>query len=406
MSSTILRLYMVLCFACVFCSSATDIIQENAWILDEPGVSLISAEENFELGFFTPSGAPYGNRYVGIWYYKSNPQVVVWVANRDHPLLDYKGSFAVSDGNLKVLDAMDKPLWSTELGSPNSTTPLVAMLEDSGNLVLRDEHSKRILWQSFDNPTDTFLKGMILNENTTLTSWRDQHDPGTGNYTFKERKGQYVILFNEIIQHWGSEDIFSNSDTTGDDAFELVIKNQNLAESPTRLVMNCTGELQFQSWDGKKWSILWQEPRDKCSVSNACGDFGSCNINNQLMCKCLPGFEPRSLDAWNSGDFSTGCTRKSFSDCKNDSFLSLRLMKVGNTETQVPKKTEEECKAQCLSSCTQCQAYAFQNSTLRTRAANSTCYIWLENLNNLQEEYAPAGDVIISVRVAVSYLGL
>jgi hypothetical protein len=35
---------------------------------------------------------------------------------------------------------------------------------DSENLVLRDEQSTTTLWESFQNPTDTFLPGMKMDE--------------------------------------------------------------------------------------------------------------------------------------------------------------------------------------------------------------------------------------------------
>jgi hypothetical protein len=48
--------------------------------------------------------------------------------------------------------------------SRSSTTNLTAVLEDSGNFILKDanSHSDQILWQSFDHPTDVFLPGMKL----------------------------------------------------------------------------------------------------------------------------------------------------------------------------------------------------------------------------------------------------
>ncbi|PRQ60070.1 putative non-specific serine/threonine protein kinase [Rosa chinensis] len=48
----------------------------------------------------------------------------------------------------------------------------------------------------------------------------------------------------------------------------------------------------------------------KKSRVDACGNFGSYNSKNGLVCKCLLGFKPSSPDNWNHGDYSSGCTRK------------------------------------------------------------------------------------------------
>jgi len=44
----------------------------------------------------------------------------------------------------------------------------------------------------------------------------------------------------------------------------------------------------------------------------------------------LPGFKPKSPENWNSGDFSGGCIRSSDECGKNDTFLSLKMMRLGN----------------------------------------------------------------------------
>ena len=60
---------------------------------------------------------------------------------------------------------------------------MMVNLTDSGNLVLYNNETS--LWESFENPTDTFLPGMSMSSSTILTSWRDRDDPRIGNYTIK-----------------------------------------------------------------------------------------------------------------------------------------------------------------------------------------------------------------------------
>ncbi|KAL3574518.1 hypothetical protein D5086_025131, partial [Populus alba] len=95
--------------------------------------------------------------------------------------------------------------------------------------------------------------------------------------------------------------------------------------------LDIRGELQHWSFDVYTiWSLQWWERRDKCSVLLACGNDGSCNLYNKLACKCLPGFKPKSPENWNSGDFSGGCIRSSDERGKNDTFLSLKMTRLGN----------------------------------------------------------------------------
>ncbi|CAL2249590.1 unnamed protein product [Prunus armeniaca] len=205
-------LLLLLCSAHPF-SSARDTLTYDTPITD--GVrseTLVSAGGKFELGFFTPSSAQSSGldrRYVGIWYYNMSPWTVVWVANiEDQPVAVSSTStrvFAIKDGKLQVLDnSSRKSYWST--GHETSTSlNLTVRLMDSGNLVvLRDGDDdplavNNILWQSFQNPTDTFIPGMVMDQSLQLTSWIDQFNPGIGDFTFKlDQEGDQFVV-SEIL---------------------------------------------------------------------------------------------------------------------------------------------------------------------------------------------------------------
>ncbi|XP_021280228.1 G-type lectin S-receptor-like serine/threonine-protein kinase At4g03230 isoform X1 [Herrania umbratica] len=423
-------LHTFLFCASLLCSSAKEIITLNSSIIDGEGESLISPGKKFELGFFTPNGSSNTRRYVGIWYFGSNQQTVVWVANRDKPLLDDSGVLVVSeDGNLKVLDGSGKSLWSTNLQAVSSGY-IKAKLTDAGNLVLsnkeKESSSVSIIWQSFENPTDTFLPGMKMDGDMILTSWKSYDDPAPGNFTFQidqERVNQFII-WKRTTRYWKSgvsgrfigPDGMPSAMPSAISFFlsnftSVVLHNESMPHltsslySDTRLIISFSGQIQYFKWDSEKiWALIWAEPRDKCSVYNACGNFGSCNSNNDLTCKCLPGFAPSSPENWNSQDYFDGCTRKSRICDKNaasDTFLSLKMMEVGNPDSQYNAKSEVECKLECLNNC-QCQAYSYEELDLERQSESSiaACWIWLEDLNNIQEEYE--GGRNLNVRLAVS----
>ncbi|KAG8385665.1 hypothetical protein BUALT_Bualt03G0068800 [Buddleja alternifolia] len=77
------------------------------------GETIISERERFALGFFSPQGSSV--RYVGIWYYKVANEPVVWVANRETPVLDNGGALTIgNDGNLIVLNGDNNIIWSSK----------------------------------------------------------------------------------------------------------------------------------------------------------------------------------------------------------------------------------------------------------------------------------------------------
>ncbi|OWM78595.1 hypothetical protein CDL15_Pgr002766 [Punica granatum] len=414
-------IFFLLPFFALHCS-ARDTVTLGSPISDKRGDTLISSGGVFELGFFSPNGSAGKRRYVGIWYYSSTPRTVVWVANRDDPVLDSNGVFSITeDGNLGVLDGSGRSHWSTNLGTSSLSSSPTLKLMDSGNLVLRRQENRSakemILWQSFENPTDTFLPGMRMNENITLTSWGSYDDPAPGNFTFEldeEEENQYIV-WRRSIRYWKSG--VSGKFITSDDmpyAISYVLSNftssvgQNNSVpyitsslfDNTRLIMSVSGQVQYVKWDSQKiWSLIWAEPRDRCSVYNMCGNFGSCNSNGDVVCKCLPGFGPASLEFWSSGDFSGGCIRKSTlcgKSATGDTFLSLKGMKVGKPDSQFVAKDGMECRRECLNNC-QCQAYSYNGDE-----DSRVCWIWTEDLNNLQDEYEDGRDLYI--RMAVSDL--
>jgi hypothetical protein len=153
--------------------------------------TLVSKGGNFELGLFSPGNSK--RHYIGIWFKKLSKQTVIWVANRDRPVLEPPAShFALSDRGELVLFATpsNTVLWSSNATSPSARTA-AAMLQDDGNLVVRSDatSSSLVTWQSFDHPTDTWLPGANLGYDRArgvhsfLTSWTDAENPAPGAFS-------------------------------------------------------------------------------------------------------------------------------------------------------------------------------------------------------------------------------
>ena len=79
-------------------------MRPGEWIIDN-GETLVSAGGKFEIGFFSPTGSSGDKRYVGIWYHEwDDNRTVVWVANRNFPIINAIGVFNVTEElGLKVL---------------------------------------------------------------------------------------------------------------------------------------------------------------------------------------------------------------------------------------------------------------------------------------------------------------
>ncbi|KAJ6421906.1 hypothetical protein OIU84_026940 [Salix udensis] len=376
------------------------------------------------MGFFTLEESTGSRSYLGIWYYRSNPRIIVWVANRNNPLPDDGAGFAITDdGNLQILHGNATSYWSTELDSTSKPAYREAKLLDSGNLVFGDTNNAPLtttLWKSFAHPTDTFLPGMKMSETLKLISWESKADPKEGKFSFQLDEGRFVILINDhYIVHWAdveSSDFF-NSERMPDGVTKFLFNTTgsvpnlnpyNKTRPPSdynnrRIRLDVDGKLQYWNFD-TNWSLQWSEPRDKCSVSNACGNFGSCNLYNMLACRCLPGFKPASLENWRNGDFSGGCNRSSAVCGKNDTFLRLKMMRVGQQNHNLKVENDTKCREECLNQCS-CQAYSFVKGGVNKRRDRqpgiNMCLIWTDVLQDLQEEYSYSGpDLFVRVSIA------
>ncbi|KAG7589243.1 Bulb-type lectin domain [Arabidopsis suecica] len=187
--------------------SETDTLHQGQFLKD--GQELVSAFKIFKLKFFNIKNSR--NWYLGIWfnnlYLNTDIQDrAVWIANRNNPISKRSGSLTVDSlGRLRILRGASSLL---ELSSTETTRNTTLKLLDSGNLQLQemdfDGSMKRVLWQSFDYPTDTLLPGMKLGfdvktgKRWELTSWLDDNIPASGSFVF----GMDANITNRLTILW------------------------------------------------------------------------------------------------------------------------------------------------------------------------------------------------------------
>ncbi|XVF66925.1 hypothetical protein PTKIN_Ptkin10aG0079300 [Pterospermum kingtungense] len=348
--------------------------------------TIVSSGGNFELGFFRPGNS--SDYYIGIWYGlgKVSQLTPVWVANRETPVRDkYSSVLNISDGNLVLFNESRVQIWSTNISSSSSSS-IVAVLEDSGNLVLRDDgsNSSTPLWQSLDHPTDTWLPGgklslnKLTNTSQLLTSWKNSENPEPGLFFLEldpNGTNSYLILWNRTINYWtsGAWDNqtkifslvpemrlnyiynFSFVSNENESYFTYSLYNPSII---SRFVMDVSGQIKQQSWleSSKQWNLFWSQPRQQCQVYAFCGAFGICNENSLPFCSCMNGFHSKSQSDWNLSDFSGGCERTTKLQCedpnlangKTDKFLespnmvlpeNAQSMTVGSKQESLDWKT-------------------------------------------------------------------
>ncbi|XP_021638236.2 G-type lectin S-receptor-like serine/threonine-protein kinase RKS1 isoform X2 [Hevea brasiliensis] len=397
--------------------SSKDTITVNQTIQD--GNLLISKGKNFALGFFSPGRSRY--RYLGIWYYKVREQTVVWVANRNDPINGSSGVLSINQyGNLILYSNLKQKIlvWSTNV-SVEMTGTCVAQLLDSGNLVLIQERSKRVVWQSFDYPTDTHLPGMKLGMNRKtgfhnfLTSWRSADDPGIGDYSIglNPNGSPQAILYRGTEPYWRSSpwpikmyvDVrnftFVNNQDEVYSTFDLVDDSVIL-----RIKLDYSGLVMHLTWhesDGK-WKEFYSAPNYRCESYGYCGAFGKCDPVHvqRFECDCLPGYEPKFLRDWNIlMDASSGCVRKrqeSSPMCKHgEGFVEVASVKIPDTSAAVwlglnmsPMNCELECRRNCS-----CSAYA----SIAIPEKGTGCLAWYGELMDTMVDMEAGYNIYVRV---------
>ncbi|KAL2524568.1 G-type lectin S-receptor-like serine/threonine-protein kinase [Abeliophyllum distichum] len=372
--------------------------------------TIISAGETFELGFFSPGNS--SKYYVGIWYKKVSPKTVVWVANREKPISDMNSAeLKILDGNLVLMDKSQVSFWSTNVNSTTSNS-VVATLGDNGNLVLRDgsePKSSEGFWQSFDNPTDTYLPGGKISYNkltkkkTLFISWINSEDPAPGLFSTEldQNRRQYITMWNRTEEYWASgpwnghifsltpemrRDYifnFSYEDNDNESYFTYWLYDPSII---SRSVMDVTGQIKQLTWSEnlKEWTLFYSQPKQQCEVYAYCGAFGTCNQNSLPFCYCLPGFKQKSENDWNLKDYSGGCVREiDLLQCGNGSTSTGGKDKfLLNPQVRLPKHSQSvmagsagECESVCLNNCS-CTAYSYDGNA---------CLVWNGELMDLQQ---------------------
>ncbi|KAG5234860.1 G-type lectin S-receptor serine/threonine-protein kinase [Salix suchowensis] len=398
------------------CCASQDSLKSNQAIKE--GDLLISKGNNFALGFFSPGSS--SNRYLGIWYYKVPEKTVVWVANRNDPIIGSSGFLFINQhGNLVLYGNDDQklPVWSTYV-SVEENDSCEAQLLDSGNLIMVTKRSSSIIWQSFDHPTNTLLTGMKLGVdrklgiNRFISSWRSADDPGIGDFSVRVNLNgvpQFFIyngtkpIARSLSWPWRIQmGLYKRTFVNEPDEmyfFYTVPDDSYLV----RIIIDHSGLGKALTWrqsDGQ-WKDYWKTPQFQCDYYGHCGAYSTCEVADpsEFVCACLPGFQPKYPEKWSVRDGSGGCVRKRLqtsSVCDDgEGFVKIEnycLPDTSNAAWVDKIKSRAACELECKRNCS-CSAY----SIIGIPGKGNTCLAWYKELVDIRYERSGSNDLYVRV---------
>ncbi|KAK3019040.1 hypothetical protein RJ639_003735 [Escallonia herrerae] len=137
-------------------------ISRGTFLTPGSNLSWLSPSGLYAFGFYQQ-----GNGYaVGIFLAGIAEKTIVWTANRDDPPVSKNATLLLTTDGRLVLQLMQGQ--ERSIADPDEPASSASML-DSGNFVLYSS-DQRIVWQSFENSTDTLLPGQRLTAGQQLFS--------------------------------------------------------------------------------------------------------------------------------------------------------------------------------------------------------------------------------------------
>ncbi|RDX63294.1 putative receptor protein kinase ZmPK1, partial [Mucuna pruriens] len=359
-------------------------------------------------GKFTAGFYPVGdNAFCFAIWFTQQPRTLVWMANRDKPVNGKRSTLSLDKtGDLVLTDADQFVAWSTNIPKP-PPKQVHLLLYDTGNLVLLDNQTQAIIWQSFDFPTDTLLPNQPLRMNTNLVSSRSATNYSSGFYKlFYDFENvlrlmyqgprvssvfwPYAWLQSNNFGNGNGRSTFNDSRVVVLDDFGKVTSSDNFTFTTSdyglllqrRLTLDHDGNVRVYSLKPgqDKWSVSGQFRSQPCFIHGICGPNSYCSLDPTTgrKCSCLPGY------SWvDSEDWTQGCELNFQFRC-NDTAQEFRFLRLdefdfyGYDYGYYPNHTYEQCVKLCLELC---ECKGFQHSFSEQGVISSQCYLKTQLLN-------------------------
>ncbi|KAJ4800686.1 Serine/threonine-protein kinase [Rhynchospora pubera] len=354
--------------------NASEALQDDQLLTSTNGI--------FQLGFFNTTSS--NIRYLGIWYNLPS-KMIVWVANRDHPIISGSGTFYLSPaGTLFIQNSTGQDIWST--GSQFSQGEPQACLLDSGHLVVNDTETGKILWQSSYQLSDSLLANTPLGYVKLLDSTLEYQLSSWNSTGIDPSPGQYVRKFdparkNELVTFKGSYVFYRTGpwNGTGWNGFPKMNKPELLRFhvsasddggyfwyepiNPLQLwiqVLNSSdGRTYRYYWNASNnnWALFWTAPDQSTPPYATCGPYG---IYYDSTCHCCTGDFHYKKEDLDKQQFSGGCIRDRSLNGTYHKFVTVTNLKLPDTINAVANGTlsKSECESWCQKN-SSCTAFAY-----------------------------------------------
>ncbi|RDY13498.1 G-type lectin S-receptor-like serine/threonine-protein kinase, partial [Mucuna pruriens] len=370
------RILCFITFTCVLYLTNPSNLKKDTLFQGHPLAAtnrLISSSGLYTLRFFQLDGSEDNSFYLGI----SANRYYFWIANRDNPIHDDPGVLTIDEyGNLKIMSTTTTiMLYSVEAATNKSSVS--ATLLDTGNFVLHELNSdgsvKRVLWQSFDYPTDTLVAGMKIGydkqsgHNWSLTARRSYKTLWSGSFSLS-----LDPKTNQLVSRWRG-DIIWRSGEWRNGSFSNMNSSSLYKEN-----------FNFTFFSNKSVTYF-----KYASVSGyiTMGPLGTLNASD-VTYSCV------------DSEIVSGCTMPRPPKCREDDDLYLAswnsfgaMSKKGFIFDERENLSISDCWMKCLKNCS-CHAYTYANQDA------TGCEIWTTDSSYFLDTNSGVGRPIFFFRTA------
>ncbi|KAJ0097066.1 hypothetical protein Patl1_27836 [Pistacia atlantica] len=345
--------------------------------------SSLTPTRNFS--WLSPSGF-YGFRFyqhgnvfcVGIFITGMPQKTVVWIANRNIPLVPANITLFLTGVGRLILQSTE----GEETSIVNTAEPIAkATMLDSGNFILYNS-DEEIIWQSFWNPTNTILLGQSLLAREELYSSVSETDQSTGIFHLKMQHNGNLVQYPKDTLDSAAYAYYSSFTNGRDDNMSLnldsdghlyllnsigfTIKNlilggYSIEETNYLMKVDADGIFRLYSFtiNQSNMSVVWASSDDKCSPGFAVSGDGGCEKN----------FLTENCES-KSGNINNSIEKVANTRWEDTSYSILSL------------PINEECEKACLEDCI-CEAAMFRDGKCRKQKLPLRFGIKLESESNL-----------------------